>query len=301
MDGATRDFMETRFGHDFAHVRVHAGSEAAQSARSMGARAYTVGSHIVFGAGEFTPKSDPGRRLLAHELAHVAQQRGARTARLQRAPAAPAVSRPPFDDQPEAFRRVLSGSLSANPGAFGCRPDADAAECFNRMDGKLRLVLIGLYQRMSRAALWSHVTSIDNVWGKGAGGAALTVADARAFFLDVATTGRFCRDTRLGSMMHPGSTSMREVSVDEGLHLAIGPGAHVSAHIDAISPVAERGEDGVCRYDPVRAQAHIGREVVPLGVPGLEIFPEPRQPLGPDDRNAPPPDIIRWTIPIPGT
>jgi Domain of unknown function (DUF4157) len=67
--------MEPRFGVDFGDVRIHTGAEAAQSARSLGARAYTAGSHIVLGEGEFAPHGAPGRELLAHELAHVVQQR----------------------------------------------------------------------------------------------------------------------------------------------------------------------------------------------------------------------------------
>jgi hypothetical protein len=76
LDAATRRFMEPRFGRSFARVQVHDGSEAAASARSIGARAYTVGDHIVFNAGEFAPGTTGGRRLLAHELAHTAQQSG---------------------------------------------------------------------------------------------------------------------------------------------------------------------------------------------------------------------------------
>ena len=60
--------MERRLGFDFAHVRVHAGAAAARSADGLGARAFTVGSHIVLGAGA------GGDALLAHELAHVVQQ-----------------------------------------------------------------------------------------------------------------------------------------------------------------------------------------------------------------------------------
>lgn len=66
--------MEQRFGHDFASVRVHTGSAAAQSAQDVNARAYTVGNDIVFGTNQFAPGSLEGRRLLAHELTHVAQQ-----------------------------------------------------------------------------------------------------------------------------------------------------------------------------------------------------------------------------------
>jgi hypothetical protein len=74
LDAATRAFMEPRFGHDFSQVRVHADARAAESARVVDALAYTVGSEVVFGAGKHEPRSDIGRRLIAHELTHVVQQ-----------------------------------------------------------------------------------------------------------------------------------------------------------------------------------------------------------------------------------
>lgn len=70
MQPGTLQDMEQRFGQDFSQVRIHTDTAAARSASEVNARAYTVGSHIAFGAGE--SPSDP--RLLAHELAHVAQQ-----------------------------------------------------------------------------------------------------------------------------------------------------------------------------------------------------------------------------------
>ncbi|MCC6443551.1 MAG: DUF4157 domain-containing protein [Armatimonadetes bacterium] len=78
LDTNVRAEMEGRFGHDFAHVRIHTGGEAEESARRLRARAYTLGSHIVFGAGQYAPGSGSGRGLLAHELAHVMQQDGGR-------------------------------------------------------------------------------------------------------------------------------------------------------------------------------------------------------------------------------
>ena len=74
LDAATRAFMEPRFGHDFSRVRVHTDARAAESARAVDALAYTVGHNVVFGAGQYAPGTATGRRLLAHELAHVAQQ-----------------------------------------------------------------------------------------------------------------------------------------------------------------------------------------------------------------------------------
>jgi hypothetical protein len=86
LDAATRGWMASRFGEDFAHVRVHTDDRAAASARTLGARAYTVGSDLVFEAGKYAPASAEGKRLLAHELAHVVQQRASGDHRVQRQP-----------------------------------------------------------------------------------------------------------------------------------------------------------------------------------------------------------------------
>ena len=76
LDAATRAFMEPRFGHDFSGVRVHTGGQAAESAGSVNALAYTVGQDVVFASGQYAPATSTGQRLLAHELTHVVQQRG---------------------------------------------------------------------------------------------------------------------------------------------------------------------------------------------------------------------------------
>ncbi|MGE3154214.1 MAG: DUF4157 domain-containing protein [Nitrospiraceae bacterium] len=76
LGGATRAFFEPRFDHDFSKVRVHAGGLAEQSARDMNAHAYTVAPHVVFGTDRLSPETLVGRRLMAHELAHVVQQSG---------------------------------------------------------------------------------------------------------------------------------------------------------------------------------------------------------------------------------
>jgi len=84
---AERAFFEPRFGHDFSQVRIHADARAAASARVLNARAYAVGQDVVFAAGQYAPKTAPGRRLLAHELTHVVQQHSANgPALVQRAP-----------------------------------------------------------------------------------------------------------------------------------------------------------------------------------------------------------------------
>lgn len=67
-----------RLQHDFSAVRVHADERAAESARAVGAMAYTAGPHVVFAAGQYRPGTPEGQRLLDHELIHVAQGAGAR-------------------------------------------------------------------------------------------------------------------------------------------------------------------------------------------------------------------------------
>ena len=80
LDTATRAFMEPRFGANLAEVRIHVDETAAKSAQAVQARAFTVGRDIVFGMGQYVPEISSGRRLLAHELAHVMQQSNSRTA-----------------------------------------------------------------------------------------------------------------------------------------------------------------------------------------------------------------------------
>ncbi len=83
LDPATRAFMEPRFGHGFSQVRVHADARAAESAQQINAKAYTVGQHIAFASNRYKPESESGRHLLAHELTHTIQQRGAKPGKRQ--------------------------------------------------------------------------------------------------------------------------------------------------------------------------------------------------------------------------
>lgn len=73
LEASTREFMGTRFGHDFSGVRVHTGTASEESASRLEARAFTFGSDVAFGSGEYAPGTARGQHLLAHELAHVVQ------------------------------------------------------------------------------------------------------------------------------------------------------------------------------------------------------------------------------------
>jgi hypothetical protein len=74
MSAPVRSFYESRLGADFSQVRIHTGNSAAETAQAIQARAFTVGTDVVFGPGEYSPHTGEGARLLAHELVHVVQQ-----------------------------------------------------------------------------------------------------------------------------------------------------------------------------------------------------------------------------------
>jgi hypothetical protein len=76
LDAASRTFFEARLGVRLDPVRIHADADADAAAARVRARAFTLGRDVVFAAGEHDAHSDRGRRLMAHELAHVVQQGG---------------------------------------------------------------------------------------------------------------------------------------------------------------------------------------------------------------------------------
>ena len=69
-------FFGKRMGYDFSNVRIHTGTEAEQSAKNVNAKAYAVDNNIVFNKGQYNPASADGKKLLAHELTHIVQQKG---------------------------------------------------------------------------------------------------------------------------------------------------------------------------------------------------------------------------------
>lgn len=122
LDPPVRAFMEPRFGRDLSAIRVHTDRQASEATRSVNALAYTAGSHIVFGEGRYLPESPDGRRLLAHELAHVIQQgeRGGALSDSQTAHggSAHSIQRKPDDKKPAvkpaapAPKKVIQKGLS---------------------------------------------------------------------------------------------------------------------------------------------------------------------------------------------
>lgn len=114
LDRDTRGFMESRLGADFGDVRVHTDSKAAESARSVQAYAYTVGSDVVFQSGKYEPDSESGKRMLAHELTHVVQQRSGPVAGTE-APGGIKVSHPSDSFEQAAESSADRAMSSAQP------------------------------------------------------------------------------------------------------------------------------------------------------------------------------------------
>jgi hypothetical protein len=115
-----RAYFEPRFGRDLSPVRLHTGGDASAAARAIDARAYTLGSNIAFATGEYQPASPRGRHLLAHELAHVAQQGNAR---------------------PQTVRRAVAGSSTCPAHPQGAGPTALAD--LTTADARAELITLG--------------------------------------------------------------------------------------------------------------------------------------------------------------
>jgi hypothetical protein len=172
LDAVTRDDMENRFGHDFSRVRVHTDSGAGDSARAVDALAYTVGRDMVFAPGQYAPNTMAGRRLLAHELAHVVQQSSG-VANLQ-----PRLEIGRADDCAEleadrAADRAMSGEaaapgLSAKPPQLrrqapkaGPQPHTETDDCEPGLQNDLKAMHKPALEHLDRA-----VTSLDPGWSK---------------------------------------------------------------------------------------------------------------------------------------
>ena len=110
---ASRRFMEPRFGHDLSNVRVHTGAAAGRVARAVAARAYTIGSDVVFGDGQYDPDSPAGQRLIAHEVAHVLHQRHGR----QTLDRQPLTVSSPSDPAEAQANRAADEAMGAGGGA----------------------------------------------------------------------------------------------------------------------------------------------------------------------------------------
>lgn len=110
LDATTRNFFDSRFGHDFSRVRVHTDAQATESAQAINASAYTVGRDVVFDRARYSPNTNEGRQLLAHELTHVIQQTG----HLQRSSISPPIEVGAPDDALEREAQQAAIGINAD-------------------------------------------------------------------------------------------------------------------------------------------------------------------------------------------
>jgi hypothetical protein len=138
LDLAARRYFEPRFGQDFSRVRIYSDGPAARSASALGARAYTVGEAIIFNEAEYSLESPSGRRLVAHELAHVVQQRrGGAAAPVAGNPNLEAAAQSAANDVTRGTSVTVTGSAAlgiarqskpeGTAGASAGQPEGDAA------------------------------------------------------------------------------------------------------------------------------------------------------------------------------
>jgi Zn-dependent peptidase ImmA (M78 family) len=118
LPSTTLDYMESLFGQGLGHVRVHTGSQARQSVRAVGARAYTVGSDVVLGDSEPSIARLEDRAVLAHELTHVVQQRGDAT-RSAGGKLAIARQSDPLESQAQQVAKLFAGKRDVSSPTVG--------------------------------------------------------------------------------------------------------------------------------------------------------------------------------------
>ena len=160
LDPPTRRVMESRFGLDFSAVHVHDDARAAATAAGIHAAAFTVGQDIVFGAGRYAPATGEGRELLAHELAHTVQQRGARSE-------APPVARgSALETQAEQAGRAVAGGEApaqslGQSGLAVARQAVGADDERSDDDVRMELVLVAQSLRLfeQRGRLYSDTAA----------------------------------------------------------------------------------------------------------------------------------------------
>ncbi len=145
-----RAYFEPRFGHDFSGVRLHTDANGASAARSVNAKAFTLGSDVAFAAGQYSPETTSGKRLLAHELTHVVQQGGTNGA-VQRVDH---VADTGFRFTPPAS---VTRSIVEIQGIVGVTPDGTYGENTKRA--------VEVYQGKLKA-LGFYTGTLDGKWGK---------------------------------------------------------------------------------------------------------------------------------------
>jgi len=140
LDNGTRAYFEPRFGHSFSRVQVHSGSAVHDdAAAAANAKAFTVGSHLVFAAHEYAPHTRSGKGLIAHELAHVVQQAGGALPSVQRQVYKPDDLKPRHRDPPKPAKRKKVHRPKPFDPLRGCKAEdlrtPEAGSCIAKNSG----------------------------------------------------------------------------------------------------------------------------------------------------------------------
>ena len=164
LDSRTRAFFEPRLGHDLSSVRVHTDQMATKSADNVSALAYTIGNNIIFAAGHYAPGTQGGRRLLAHELAHVVQQsKGLPSGLLQRQPAQASEQKPRPADVDKTAQAIID--IAQDPK----RPISERAEAvvnaiIKEYFSSLAKLVIGVKYKKDIEGLETESSLKEKVW-----------------------------------------------------------------------------------------------------------------------------------------
>jgi hypothetical protein len=305
LDASARAYMEPRFGYDFSQVRVHTGERAAEAARLVNARAFTLRDHIVFGSGQYAPGIAEGQRLIAHELAHIVQPS---SQIIRKSPNRRAL-RSPWGSLPQDARRVLLRSYPKGKSSYWIwkQGGKSAAENYNKLSRKHpahQRAFLRVYSAMKNAGLWRYVKFMMDIFGPQKGltrtpGIKFIPIDA-VKLIGMLSSKKFCRDTiaspiakNIASLLRGRKPILNKIGWREivptgtsGLHIF--PGALTEVHIDDISPVAGRFGKGTCRYSMRHILTHASVDLWRLRnitlFPGMKpptsAEPEPRQRRG---------------------
>ena len=174
LSASERAFFEPRFRTDFSNVRVHSDARAAYVARSINARAFTLGRDVVFGTGQYSPGNSSGRKLLAHELTHVVQQNDGAIVRQKRGrtllPAS--IGRASLinshDSTTQHVIRMKPSNRSLSVPQWNQLPELARKELetknytknwFSNKNDIMRLTVFNIYVKLRGLNLWKYVTS----------------------------------------------------------------------------------------------------------------------------------------------
>ncbi len=183
LPGDLRSRFESSLGADLSNVRVHTGAESAQAASAVGARAYATGNDIHFAAGAYDPQSAFGVHLLAHEVAHTVQQRGAAPTRQHRLEVSFGTDSAELeaDRAADAMVSGVPASLGATPSALSRKEDATAPAAESAAapatDGAVPPTGEGAAAATPRRPKWKDQTISIPVFDKLGGNLNLTYGD----------------------------------------------------------------------------------------------------------------------------